>query len=95
MERFIGWVLKQKESKLGFSLLIVFAVLIVFNLFLLIFDIVEIIIISQNASKISDIFFVINISGIVLNFAGLCYYIVVVILKSRCVKSKTKEAGKK
>ena len=95
MSRFIGWILKQKESKLTFSLLIVFAVLIVFNLFLAIFDIVQFIVISQNASKISNVFFAINIIGIVLNFVGLCYYVVVVILKSRSVKSKTKEVGKK
>lgn len=95
MSRFFGWIVKQKESKLKFSLLIIFAVLIVFNLFLLIFDITQLIIISQNSVKFSIEFYVINIIGIVLNFGALCYYIVVMILKSRSIKSKVKKVGKK
>ena len=95
MSRLIGWILKQKESKLMFSFLIVSAVLILYNVFLFIFDIIQLIVISQNASKLADAFFGINIVGIVLNFGALCYYIVVVILKSRGVKSNTNEERKK
>ena len=95
MSKIIGWILKQKESKLSFSFLIVFAVVSIFNIFLIIFDLIQFIVISQNSARIANIFFGINIAGILLNFGVLCYYIVVVILKSRKIKSSTKDVGKK
>ena len=88
MDKIIRFILKVKENKLNFIFLISTFIVALYDLFLLIFDLVQIIVASNNGAMLASSFMTINIIGIVLNCANLCFFAVIIALKFRNVKSR-------
>lgn len=89
MSKFISFILKQRSSKLSFSFLISSFIVALFDIFLIVFDCIQLAIISKNSALVSNVFLQVNILGLILNLANLIFFIVILVLKSRRIKSKS------
>ena len=85
--KLVKWFLKQKDDKTKLIYIIFTLFLLLFALFLLVFDIVQIIKLQQTGT-IANNFMIINLWGIFLAGVDLIYYIVLLILSNKQVKSK-------
>ena len=81
------WLLKQKDDKIKLIFAIFTSFVLLFALFLLVYDIVEIINL-QKYNIIATNFMTINLWGIILAVIDLIYFIVLLILSNRQVKNK-------
>ena len=77
----ISKLLKLKKNKLLFSLAITFFVVLLVDLFALGFNLIQILIVSNNNAKLANAFLGINIFAICLNVLFVIFFIVVLILK--------------
>lgn len=81
---------KVKQNKLLFSLFIVLMVLLCLDLCLILFDFIQLLIVSRSAVNLASCFLVFNVFGIILNFLGLIYFIICHILYKNSTNSKQK-----
>ena len=81
---------KLKQTKSGFVFLISFLIVFAVDVFLLLFDIIQLIIASKSGVNLGQAFLPLNIIGIVLNSALLIFFIVLLILYQKHTSFKQK-----
>lgn len=74
---------KLKRDKLFFGLVLSTFICALFDIFIVVFDAVQIVAVNSNAAKLSGAFLGLNIVAIILTFLCLLYAVVYTVLKKR------------
>lgn len=88
MAKYFHKLFKLKNDILSLIFVIFTAFVIVFALFLLIYDAVQIVLVLNTNKYVTNFFININIIGIVLGLIDLVYFIVLIIRNFMRVKSR-------
>ena len=87
-------IYKCKTDKLFLSLFSLMSVVILFDLFMVVFDIVQFVKISQNSVNLFNGFVALNVFAGVLNIFAIAVVLVYFILNKRRIKTENKMARK-
>ena len=88
MSRLIGFLLKQKEDKIKLAYIILTILVVGYTIFLVIYDIGKMILVSENGAVSSSNFVLFNIVGIILGLIDLIFLIYILIENKRTIRSK-------
>lgn len=85
---------KLKNDKLFLILFVSISAVVLFDLFMIVFDIVQFVKISQNAVNLFDGFVALNVFAGVINILAIAAILVYFILNKRRIKTENKMARK-
>ncbi len=85
---------KLKNDKLFLILFVSISAVVLFDLFMVVFDIVQFVKISQNAVDLFDGFVALNVFAGVINILAIAAILVYFILNKRRIKTENKMARK-
>lgn len=85
---------KLKNDKLFLILFVSISAVVLFDLFMVVFDIVQFVKISQNAVNLFDGFVTLNVFAGVINILAIAAVLVYFILNKRRIKTENKMARK-
>ena len=88
MKKFISKFFKIKNDIPSLIFVILTSIVALFAIFLVLYDLIWVLLVVLGGKFVSNFFVVINIIGIVLGVCDLIYFIVLIILNMKTVKSK-------